>query len=63
MGVERRCAVDGVDQTDDAVESESLGEDRMPHHRLKHGYRIGKAGRFDDDTLQRGDAARLHPVD
>ena len=63
MAVERRFAVHRVDQRDDAVETIGLHQRRMAHDRLQHRRRVGKAGRFDDDPFQRGDAACLQPVD
>ena len=63
MGVERRIAVDRVDQRDDAVEPEGLDQRRMRHDRLQHRRRIGEAGGLDDDAGKPGDAAGLQPVD
>ena len=63
MIVERRVAVDRVDQRDHAVEPEGLHESRMAHDRLQHGRRVCKPGRLDDDAPQGRDAPGLHAVD
>ncbi len=63
IGIERRQAMDGIDDGDNAVKVEMLGDGRVPHDGLHDGRRIGEAGRLDDDARQGLDLAGLHAVD
>ena len=63
MGVERGRAIDRIDDGDDAIEPEGMHKCGMPHDRLQHRHRVGKAGGLDDDPRQALNAAGLQPVD
>ncbi len=63
MIVERCHAVHRIHGSQHAIKPENLREKRMTHDRMQHRGRIGKPRGFDDDALQRLDAAGLQPVD
>ena len=49
--------VDSIDQRDDAGNPEQSIECRFGEERLQHRRRLGEAGSFDDDAVERGNAA------
>ena len=61
--IERRHTVDGIHRRQHAIKPESLHQHRMPHNRMQHRCRIGKASGLDDDPLQRLDTPGLETVD
>ena len=53
MGVERRHAVDAVDDGDDAFEPAAREKLGLAHDGVQHRRGIGEAGRLDDDAVER----------
>ena len=53
VGVERGGAGSGVDGGDHRLQAQRVGERRVGHQRLQDRRRIGQAGGFDDDALER----------
>ncbi len=57
MGVERRGAVHGIDEGDDAVDAVAQHEIGVRQYRLQDRGGVGKAGRLDDDAPEGRDPA------
>ena len=57
MRVERRLAIDRVDQRHHSVEPIAQHEIRMIHDRVQHRSRVGKAGRLKHDAAEWRDSA------
>ena len=57
MLVERRHAVDRIDERDDAVQPEAHGEIGVVDQHVEDRCGVGEPGRLDDDTAEGSDAA------